>query len=162
MERTIVNATEADRAEVLALYKSMIGYEGCPWTDHYPDNQEITYDLSRDSLFIMKDETGRIIAAISVDHDEEVNALEYWTKELAPGGELSRLAVARDMQNQGIAREMLRFGMQVLKQRGFKSIHFLVNRHNIKAVRSYDHLHFNNVGECCMFEQDFWCYEQEL
>lgn len=67
-----------------------------------------------------------------------------------------------DYQNQGIAQSMLLYGMQVLKERGHKSVHFLVNRLNEKALRSYEHLHFDVVGECFMYEQPFFCYEKAL
>ncbi|MBR4768803.1 MAG: GNAT family N-acetyltransferase, partial [Lachnospiraceae bacterium] len=61
-----------------------------------------------------------------------------------------------------IARKMLAFGMEELKRRGFKSVHFLVNRHNTKAIRSYAVFSFPVVGECELFEQEFLCYEKEL
>lgn len=157
-----VQATAEDTAEILKLYKMQIGREFCPWTEHYPDMQEIEFDLNRDSLFVMKDENGKIIAAISLDQDETVEELACWTKELQPGGELSRLCVHPDYQNQGIARQMLLYGMKVLKERGKRSVHFLVNRLNVKALRSYDKLKFNNVGECFLFEQPFFCYEKDL
>ena len=162
MTTIIQEANSSDKNEILALYKSMIGYECCPWTDHYPGEQEIEFDLSRNALFVMKDEDGRILAAISLDDDPAVTSLSFWSKELAPGAEFARLAVAKDMQNQGIARQMLLYGMEQARKRGFKSAHFLVNKANVKALRSYEKLQFNMVGECYMFEQDFWCYEKEL
>ena len=157
----IVNATAQDKDAILKLYKAQIGREFCPWTEEYPDEETIDYDLGRDSLFIMKDED-RIVAAISIDEDEEVGALEFWDKDLAPAGETSRLAVLPEYQNRGLARQMLRYAMKVLKQRGYRSIHFLVNRYNVKALRSYATLGFKTVGECHMFEQDFLCYEKKL
>lgn len=158
---TIVQATVEDTKEILALYKMQIGREFCPWDDHYPTEYEIEYDLGREALFVMKDGTS-IIAAISLDKDDAVEALSCWSKELAPGGELSRLAVHPDYQNQGIARKMLLHGMKVLADRGYKSVHFLVNKHNIKAIRSYDALTFNIVGECDLYDQPFLCYEKAL
>ena len=154
-------ATENDREEILKLYKMQVGKEFCPWTDEYPDDDTITFDLSRGALFVERLE-GRIVAAISIDQDPEVEELSYWNPELAPGGELARLAVLPEMQNRGIARQMLEFCMEELKRRGYKSVHFLVNRHNVKALRSYEHLGFDVVGECYMFEQDFYCYEKVL
>ena len=59
-----------------------------------------------------------------------------------------------DYQNQGIARIMLLYAMRELPNRGYRSVHFLVNRLNVKALRSYDKLNFNNVGECEMFDKD--------
>ncbi|MCR4989666.1 MAG: GNAT family N-acetyltransferase [Lachnospiraceae bacterium] len=161
MEYKIENATEDDRKELLALYKTQIGREYCPWDDHYPSEETIDFDLKRNSAFVMRSKDG-IIGAVSIDKDEQVEAIEYWDKNLAPGGELSRLAVRPDMQNRGLARELLRFGMDELKKRGFKSIHFLVNKYNIKALRSYSALDFNTVGEVYMYEQDYICFEKEL
>lgn len=157
----IENAKEQDKKEVLKLYKMQLGREFCPWNEYYPGEQEIDFDLARDSLFVMR-EDDKIIAAITIDDDDAVTNLEYWTKELKPGGELSRLAVHPDYQNKGLARKMLQKGMDVLKERGFKSIHFLVNRHNLKALKSYAAFGFNKVGECELYDQPMLCYEKEL
>ncbi len=160
-ERTIDLATEADRAEILALYHAQIGREFCPWTEHYPSDEEITFDLSRDALFVMR-EDDRIIAAVSMEEDPQVDALPCWTPELQPGGEIARVAVHPDFQNQGIARQMVQFGLDRLKERGFKSFHGIVNRMNEKALRSYAVFGFRNVGECEMYDQPFYCFEKEL
>ena len=159
--RIIELATQADKAEILALYKIQLGRKFCPWNEYYPGEEEIDYDLSRDALLVMR-EDDKIIAAISLDKDEAVEALPYWTKELKPGGELSRLAVLPEYQNQGIARKMLNAGMELLRLRGFKSVHFLVNRLNVKALKSYDKLNFNTVGECEIFNQPMFAYEKPL
>lgn len=161
MKDEIVMAREEDREELLALYKVQHGREFCPWDEGYPSNETIDFDLSRDALFVMKKE-GRIVAAISIDEDEDVDQLACWDKSLAPEGELSRLAVLPEEQNRGIARIMLQFGMDELKKRGYKGIHFLVNKYNQKALRSYAVFGFKQVGECHMYEQDFLCYEKEF
>ena len=160
-EYVILPAVEADRKEILALYNMQKGRPFCPWSEAYPSDETIDFDLERDALFVMK-EDGRVIAAISIDEDGDVNKLACWDLDLAPGGELSRLAVLPDMQSRGIARRMIEYSMDELRKRGFKSLHFLVNRYNVKALRSYAHMGFNNVGECHMYEQDFFCYEKEL
>lgn len=104
----------------------------------------------------------RIVAAISIDEDPMVEELDCWTDALKPGAELARLAVHPDWQNKGIAREMIRFAMEVLKKRGDRSVHFLVNRLNTKALRSYAALQFEKVGECSLYDQPFWCYEKKI
>ncbi|MBR6223178.1 MAG: GNAT family N-acetyltransferase [Lachnospiraceae bacterium] len=158
----ITLAEESHKEEILALYRSQIGREFCPWSEEYPTMEEIDFDLSRNSLFVMKEEDGRIIGAVSIDDDEIVEELVCWSKDLAPGGELSRLCVAPSYQGQKLAGSLLQFGMDELKRRGFKSIHFLVNRHNIKALKAYDCFDFNVVGETYAYEQDMLCYEKEL
>lgn len=155
-----VNAEEKDIAEILALYRSLVGTEFCAWTENYPGEQDIAGDLSRDGLFCLKDSSGKIVGVISIDQDEAVENLTCWTKEGQPSSELSRLGVCADNQNQGIARELLQYGMDELKHRGMKSVHFLVCKTNEKAIRSYAKLNFNVVGECELFDEHWWCYEK--
>ena len=161
MSNNIVLATESDRNQIMALYKEQLGREFCAWDEDYPSNETIDYDLSRDALFVMK-ENDQIVAAISLEYDEAVEKLDCWSKELAPGGELARVAVSPSMQNKGIARQMMQHGMDELKRRGNKSVHFLVNKYNQKAIRCYAVFGFNVVGECFMYDQDFLCYEKAL
>lgn len=119
-----------NKEEILKLYKIQLGREFCPWDDSYPGMKEIEFDLGRESLFVMIDgqeintdagsKEDRIIAAISIDDDPQVERLDCWSHKLAPGAELSRLAVHPDFQNQKIARQMLVFGMEELARRGYK------------------------------------------
>ncbi len=163
--RQIVAAMEQDTEEIYQLYRSQLGTECCVWDEHYPGLKEIAFDLDRDALFVMKEESGEeqvIIAAISLDQDENVEGLPFWSADLQPGGEVSRLAVRIDHQNQGIAREMIHYAMGELKKRGKKSIHYMVSENNAKAVRSYAHLGFAFAGKCQMYGQPYLCYEQKL
>lgn len=157
----IVMATEEDRNDILKLYKLQLGREFCPWTDDYPSNETIDFDLRRDALFIMKSKD-KIIAAISIEEDENVDKLDCWSDSITPSGELARLAVLPEWQNKGIAKQMLLYGMKQLKLRGFNGIHFLVNKMNIKAIKAYSSFNFNVVGECFMYDENFLCYEKEL
>lgn len=161
MEYEIVMAAKEDKEEILSLYKKQLGREFCPWEEEYPSEKNIDEDLSRNALFVMKSE-GKIKAAISIDEDEEVDRLPCWDEKLAPEGELARLAVLPQEQNKGLGRIMLRFGMEELVRRGYKGIHILVNKQNTKAIRCYDIFGFKVVGDCYMYEQDFWCYEKKL
>ena len=161
MEYKIVPATENDKAEILSLYKAQIGRENCPWTDDYPSSESIDFDLKRDALFVLKTD-GKIKAAISLEEDEDVDNLSCWDKTLAPEGEVARVAVLPEAQNKGLGRIMMQYAMNELKRRGYKGIHILVNKHNIKAIRCYEVFGFNTVGECHMYEQDFLCYERKL
>jgi len=162
METRIMMATAEDTEAVLRLYREQVGREFCFWNENYPGPDTVASDLSRDALFVMKNENSEIIAAISAEEDEDVNRLDCWTPSLQPGGEYARLAVSPAFQNQGLAREMVSHILKVLKERGFRSVHILVNRDNIKAIRSYAHFRFRTAGECEMYDQHFLCYEKEL
>ena len=157
----IILATESDREQILELYQAQKGREFCAWDEDYPSDETISFDLSRDSLFVMK-ENGKVIAAISIEEDMDVDNLDCWDRDLFPGGELARVAVDPFMQSRGIGRQMMEYGLKALKERGCKSIHFLVNKHNIKAIKCYAHFGFGVVGECYMYDQDFLCYEKAL
>ena len=161
MEYEIVLASLDDREEILRLYKAQLGREFCPWDEYYPSYQTIDGDMSRAALFVLKKDS-KIAAAISIEEDDEVDKLPCWSRELAPSGELARLAVHPAEQNSGLGRIMLRFGMDELRRRGFKAVHFLVNEQNEKAIRCYAVYGFNVAGRCHMYEQDFLCYEKEL
>lgn len=157
-----VKATGNDKAEILALYRSLVGTEFCAWNDNYPGECEFEGDLSRDALFCLKDDEGKIIGVISIDDDQAVENLPCWTESLRPAAELSRLGVRVENQNQGIAGKLLQYGMDELKRQGMRSVHFLVCKTNKKAIRSYDKLNFDIVGECELFGEEWWCYEKSL
>ena len=161
MDYEIMNATEEDRSELMALYRAQVGREYCSWSEEYPSNETIDFDLSRDALFVLK-MNGRITAAVSLEEDEDVDNLDCWDESLAPEGEIARIAVLPGDQGKGLGRIMIRYGMDELKRRGYRGIHMLVNRHNVKAIRCYEVFGFRTVGECRMYDQDFLCYERDL
>ena len=155
-----VKREEADT--VLKLYRSLLGTPYCVWTTDYPSEKEVEFDLSRDALFCMRDDDGTIAGVISIDDDPNVECLTCWSETLVPSGEVSRVGVSGDYQNRGIARVLLTGVMAELKRQGYKAVHLLVAKNNVKALRSYDKLHFNNVGECELWGHMYWCYEKAL
>lgn len=157
----IVEATADDAEEILKLYKANL-YGAADWDENYPNETTIEFDLSRNALYVMKNENDEIIATISIDEDDEVEALGCWSKELKPAGEISRLCIRDDVKNKGLARIMIQHTMNILKQRGFKGIHYLVRVGHEVAMKSYAHLGFEQVGECHLFEKDFICFERTL
>lgn len=158
---TINIATTEDKNEILALYRTML-YGPADWNEYYPNEDTIEFDLSRDALFVMRNDQGQIIAAISIDKDDDVDNLTCWNKEIAPSGELSRLCVRKDMQNQGIGKEMMRYAFEILKKQGKRSVHILVKTGHVTALSSYASLGFQTVGNCNLFEKDFICMEMKL
>lgn len=157
----IYTAKREDKDEILALYKTFL-YGAADWNEYYPNEDTIEFDLSRNALFVMKNDDGEIIAAISIDEDEDIDNLPCWDKELIPSAELSRLCVRKDMQNQGIAKDMMRFVFKILRKEGKKSIHILVKTGHEAALSAYRAIGFKAVGECKLFNKDFICMEIKL
>ena len=73
----IINATPKDKEELLSLYHAMIGGP-CEWSENYPDENTIAFDLKNEDLFVMKNDKEEIVATISIDHDDAVEALTIW------------------------------------------------------------------------------------
>ena len=151
-----------DREELMRLYMLQKGRPFCFWTEEYPAPENVEEDLSRDALLVMKNQGGRILATVSIDRDEEVDGLPCWNPGLTPAGEIARLAVHPAFQNRGLGRRIVAGAMQALKERGYRSIHLLVNAKNIPAIRTYGFFHFEQVGKCDMYNQHFLCLEKEL
>lgn len=157
-----VLATEADQKEILSLYRSVIGIEGCTWSMEYPNENTLAADLKRGDIFCMKNQNGEILGTISIDVDEAVGRLECWTKTLSPAAELARLGVKKQYQNRGIAGLLLKGAMGELLHRGYKGVHFLVSKTNERAIRAYGGMGFQILGECDLYDEDWWCYEKAI
>lgn len=158
---TIKLAEPKDKAEILALYKTML-YGPADWNEYYPNEETIDFDLSRDALYVMKNDVDEIISVISIDKDDEVDALDCWDRSLEPSAEFSRLCVRNDMQNKGIARQMISFIFDILKKEGKKGVHILVKTGHETAMALYEKVGFKKVGECNMFGKDFICMEAKI
>ena len=152
-------ATMEDAEQIVAFYHSFIGTCGCTWDEGYPAMEHVCMDIEKDNLFLVKDEKG-IVATISIDSDEQVDAIEKWTIENSK--EAARLAVRTDWQGKGVARKMLQFLMEELKERGYEGIHFLVSPGNPAALASYQKLEFSNLGIEFMYGRDWFCYEKRI
>ncbi|MGN1111484.1 MAG: GNAT family N-acetyltransferase [Oscillospiraceae bacterium] len=157
----IFTAAKADAEEILALYRTFL-HGAADWNENYPNEDTIEFDLSRNALFVMKDDNGRIIAAISIDDDKEVEELACWDRVLSPSAEFSRLCVSRDMQNRGIAKAMIQYVFDVLRKEGKRSVHILVKTGHTTALSLYSSIGFKVVGECNLYDKDFVCMEIEL
>lgn len=157
----IYPAKHEDKEEILALYRTFL-HGPADWNEYYPNEDTIEFDLSREALFVMKNDNGQIIAAISIDKDEDVDKLPCWNEELAPSAEFSRLCVRKDMQNRGIAKEMIGYVFEILRKKGKKGVHILVKTGHNAAISAYSAIGFKTVGKCNLFDKDFICMEIEL
>ena len=154
-------AVKNDTEEILRLYKSVLYSDGCLWDEEYPNRELCERDIETNSLLCLWDK-GKIIAAVSYDSDEELDEFEIWDRKLGKTRELARLVVSKEYRNQGIARKMLLKGMEELKKRGYKAVHFLVSPKNQRAVNSYAALNFSRAGECDYVGHHWYAYEKSL
>ena len=159
-ELEIIRETELE--DIVRLYKGALGTPGCVWNEYYPAEDILLEDIRQEELFGIRDEQGRVIAAIAKDRDEEVDHLPFWNPDLQPAAELSRLVVSENYRNQGLARGMIRQTMKILSDRGFRAVHYLVATVNEQALKSYSALDFDLAGETELFGHQYLCYEKGL
>ncbi len=161
MEYTIEMATEGDVEEILNIYHSLIGKDGCTWDFDYPNIDDVKNDINKKSLYIVL-KSGEIIAVAAAGEDNELKELDCYSKSIKVPCDLARIAVKTEYQNNGIAKYLIGYiEIQALK-RGFDGIHFLVSKTNPHAKAVYDKMNYICCGECKMYDKDWYCYEKKL
>ena len=158
MKYTFSLAEAHDAPEVLALYHSLIGAEGCAWNMYYPDIEIVESDIKSESLYVLKD-GAKIIAAAYAGAVDELDEIEWTPKNPC---ELARLGVAIDMHKKGIATILLEHVKCAVKERDFDGIVMLVSKENPPALALYERNGFVRCGEAFMFDISFYCYELGL
>ncbi len=154
-------AETADRERIFSLYQAAIGTEGCTWDDTYPSREMMDDDLSRGGLFCAERD-GILVGAISIDDDPYTDALDVWDEALMPAAELARVVVSEECRGEGIAPRMFREMHGILRERGYRSAHYLVSPENQKALHAYETLGYRFVGTADLYEHHWLCYEMRL
>lgn len=154
-------ADERDADRITALYEEARGQAGCTWDETYPNREILDDDLSRGDIFVME-VNDTLAGAISIDADPLTDALTCWSRELTPQAEIARVVVAEDFRGMGIAPSMFLELHKILKNRGCKSVHYLVSPDNQKALHAYEKLGYHCVGHADLYGHHWDCYETAL
>lgn len=164
MSYDIKLAAKADADEIYALYHSLIDMPHSTWDEEYPSREMVMYDLENNEVLIMRDDAGRLVAAIAVSTDDEelADADVAWYDDVTCWIALSRLGVAKEMQGRGIAKKMLTAAMALCRERGYEAVRFLVSKTNPAPQRAYAKLDFDVCGETELFEHVWLCYQKRL
>ncbi len=156
---TAAGADDAD--QVLALYRSVSGGDFCTWNEFYPGIREITADYESGNLFVLRD-NGRIIGAISIVPENELDELDFWRRKEGKIAEIARVAIAPGYQGKGLALRMVFEIEKVLRDREYIAIHLLAALQNLPACRTYQKAGYQRLGECDMYGHRFCVYEKSL
>ncbi len=154
-------ASDTDKAEILALYHSLIGTEGCTWNIYYPTMEDIEEDLKREALYCLTDEKGGIAAAVFAGSDPDMDELE-WDPRVTRTVDMSRLGVKHELQGQGVGARIMNEVLSHAKESGCDGARLLVSRSNPAALALYGKLGFENLGEARMYNIDFYRFEKRL
>ena len=155
--------TMEDKSEVMALYRAHIGEEGVTWDEDYP-NEEIfeTWDVGPGNLFCLTEEDGSIVAAVSIEDDEEANAIDVWDKSLDPALHFARVCVKKGYEGRGLARKLVEHVLEEMRRRGMRGARYLVAGENLRAQAAYRALNFRFAGKVRIYDHDYLGFEREL
>ena len=154
-----------DGEEIMSLYREAIGSPGCTWSEEYPNQEILEKDIRRHALFCVKDETGKILGALSMDEDPEVDALKNWSFRKEDGvkaTEIARLVIRESCRNRKLAGKMLGCLVEKLREEAYEFAYFLVAQKNERAIRAYRGLAFSERGEAELFGEKWFCFEKKL
>lgn len=156
---------EKARAEhvetVGALYKSLIGQEGCTWNEYYPEPDSARNDYARGCLYVYT-EDGAVMGAVSVLYENEFDDLDLWRVNDGAHNEISRVCISKPKQGRGNCKRMLALLLAELANNGCKSVRLLVYKHNYAAKRVYEALGFEFLGEHFAFGHEYYACEKRL
>ncbi len=164
ISRTIIRfskAQESDADELFAIYTSLKGSAGCTWDDSYPTLDLIQRNIAEKSLYKLTQD-GVITASAYLGEFEEISRPECFDKELSRLGELSRVAVRRQYQRQGMALRLISNLILLAKTADYDGVALLVGTENQRAMALYEKAGFEKCGETYLYDTHWYCYQYKL
>jgi len=158
-------ASVGDIVVVFALYRPLIHAPYSTWSEEYPTIQDVRRDVTNGWTIVMRDQAGRILAAIALlpgEEEPEFEEIAPWNQSVRRWACPSRLGVTMDMQGKGLARRMLSAAMEAAKEGGCDGVRFLVAKSNPIAQKAYSKLGFDVCGEHEMWGHTWLCYQKRL
>ena len=154
-------AKSNDRDTVATLYRSSIGREGCAWNRHYPAMEDLDGDLAAQNLYVLE-QSGSVIGAVSVVHEEELETLAPWkyTGESVKG--IARVVIKKECAGQGLAKKMLTMLFAKLKEEGGTAVRLSVACQNQAAMKTYQRLGFAMLAKAHLYGGEYYLAEVEL
>ncbi len=166
MKVYVRKGTAADVEAVTALWRSLVGSEGCTWDEEYPGREEAAGDAESGELYVLcrEDEAGEseIIGAMTAGDADDLWEYDFWSMEIKRHCCCSRLGISAAYQNQGMAQFMFSEVEKDVVLRGYDGIGFLVSPANPKALAVYNKMNYVKIGACWHYDQDWFCYEKKL
>lgn len=144
MEIRKAKLEEAD--EILSIYKSLIGYEGCLWNEYYPSKEDVINDIKNNTLYLIKIDDV-IVAVANAGIDKALFSKDCLSKDISNPRELARVAVRVDYQKQGLSKILVRNIEEDLRLNGIDYIVLTAGKTNYKALKLYESLDYKIVGK---------------
>ena len=158
-------ATNADAAEVLALYRAAAAAANqsghSHWDEDYPNAQTIRDDLENGYLYVWR-EDGEIVAAITYMHPYDLDGLGISWTPAERAVEACRFCLSPSQQGKGRAKAYFLGGMELLREKGVQSMRYLCARDNIAAYKIYTGLGHRQLQNTELHGVEFYSFEALL
>lgn len=158
---TLRKANSGDIAEITGMYRASIGTAGCVWNEDYPTEDDARIDLDCGGLYVLID-GGKIVGAVSVLGENELEELSCWTVKDGCHREIVRVVIAPSRRGEGLSKIMLKLLFEELKRQGATSIRLIAAKSNTAALKTYAELGFVYYDECFMFGHTYLPAEKWL
>ncbi|MCR4576275.1 MAG: GNAT family N-acetyltransferase [Lentisphaeria bacterium] len=153
-------AVAEDRGTIQALYASVKGTAFCVWNNEYPVDDEIDMDLANGNLLVLTN-GAEIVGALSVSDENELDTLNIWNAR-DDVAEIARVCILPSWQGNGLAGLLLKRAEAWLAAKGFKTVHLLVERRHLPAIKTYLNAGYEIMGRCGMYGHDYYACEKIL
>lgn len=159
-------ATLFDHAEVFRLFTAAIRQmdeQGIPqWDELYPAKEILRRDILRRHLFVGHLD-GKIACAFALNRQCDAEYAEgAWRHPDQPFMVIHRLCVHPAYQNRGVAARAMAYIEARLFARGVYAVRLDAFSRNPYALRLYERLHYQKVGEVRFRKGLFYLYEKAL
>ncbi len=155
-------AKTEDAQAVLSLYRSLLGLPGVTWDEEYPSMEFIQEDIQKDGLYLLTLPDGKILSAVSLLPDEELNDLPFWGAEIQKPCELSRFGACSTEKHPRIGSQMLQRILQTASEMGFDGMRLLAAPENERAIALYRKMGFKTMGQAHLYDSQWLCMEKPL
>ncbi len=155
-----------EREEIATLFeaaKTDMAEKGInQWDEIYPNINDINDDINKNQMYTVR--MGNKLAGVYVINEESDNAYKFgtWTDTEGKYVVIHRLCVVPEFQNTGIATKIMEHIEAEQKKLGVTSIRLDVFSKNPYALKLYDKLGYQNVGDAYWRKGRFYLMEKVL
>ena len=153
-------ARKDDLPEILKMYRSVIGKNGCHWTVAYPNEATLQEDFQSGNLYVLW-RGSKMIGAGSIVLKNELDDLDCWHHR-KNAGEIARIVIKPEYQSKGFGKHLVKKLCYKLNEKGYNAVHILVSTKNHHALNLYRETKFYCKGECQRYDHSYYAFERKL
>lgn len=153
-------ATEENLPEILKMYRSVIGKNGCHWSVTYPNEATLQEDFQSGNLYVHW-RGSKMIGAGSIVPKNELDDLDCWYYH-KNAAEIARIVIKPEYQSKGFGKHLVKKLCYKLNEKGYNAVHILVSTENHHALNLYRETKFYCKGECQRYDHSYYAFERKL